>query len=57
MAYRENVAYAFIKLSAKSYSFNILYAMDVLAALLLLQKIAHSCIIGKAIKVKRVNKI
>ena len=31
VAYQKNVAYAFIKLSAKSHSFNILCTMDVLS--------------------------
>ena len=34
VAYQKNVAFAFMKLSAKSHSFNILCTMDVLAALL-----------------------
>ena len=33
VAYQEHAVYAFIKLSAKSHSFNILRTMDVLAAL------------------------
>ena len=35
VAYQKNVVYAFIKLSAKYHSFNILRTMVVLAALLL----------------------
>ena len=45
VAYQKNVAYAFIKLSAKSNSFNILCTIDVLSAALLYEFSFHVLIV------------
>ena len=50
VAYQKNVVYAFIKLSAKSHSFNILRTMDGLSCptnrdMVQLQQVSLSCVV------------